>query len=203
MVRFSGRRFLVGAVLVALVGVLACEVVAETEATATKPWSRNGKGELFLAVQQMGEDSTTGLGVDLCLDKTTLGGFGLGINFSDHLNFNTTLLFGSTDMTGSSGFGTVEIDLTTVVWDFNLDYNIFKERITPVVSGGLGFIRYANTDDNVGETDFSYNVGGGVRWDISKSCMLKVLYKATWTTLEDADSKVMLDGVSAVLAWMM
>jgi hypothetical protein len=44
--------------------------------------------------------------------------------------------------------------------------------------------------------DFSYNLGGGLRWDINDHFLIKAIYRATWITMEDTDDAVLLDGIS-------
>ena len=168
--------------------------------------SRKGKSEIFILAQSMSGDKTTGLGVSTEFDDTIVWGVGYGANFNDHLNLNTDLFFGSTDITGG-GFGeTIEGDTTLVGWDLNLDYNILKYKITPMVTGGIGFISFngdfgASASD-FSEVDFSYNIGGGVRWDVTAHFLIKLLYRATWTNLKDSDDSILFDGISLSLGYV-
>lgn len=167
-------------------------------------WSRKGKGEIFALGQHMGADTTTGLGITLELDDTIVGGFGVGTNFNDHVNLNTDFFFGSTNVTGRASGVEVEADSDLIGWDVNLDINILKSRITPMVTGGIGFIRFKG--DVLGfdfdETDFSYNVGGGVRWDATDHFLIKAIYRATWTKMEDTDEAILFDGVSLSIGYI-
>ncbi len=63
--------------------------------------------------------------------------------------------------------------------------------LTPLITGGIGFIDFEGEIVILGltysETNFSYNVGAGVRWDIGDTFLLKLLYRLTWTEQEDTD----------------
>ena len=164
-------------------------------------WSRKDKGEIFVLGQQMTGDTTTetitGLGIEVEVDDTTVGGFGIGFNFHDHLNLNMDMFFGSTDLI-IKGYGATDTDLLGM--DFNLDYNILKSRFTPMITGGIGFINFSGSGFD--ETDFSYNLGAGFRWDITDHFLIKGIYRATWTELEDSDDSIMLDGISLSIGYL-
>lgn len=130
-------------------------------------WSRKSKREFFLLCQYMGSDTTTHLGVALEFDSAAVGGLGVGLNLNDHLNLNSDLFIGSTNFT-ANGLGlTIKDDCTLVGWDVNLDLNMLKTHFIPMVTVGFGFITF-NGDHHGGnfkETNYSYNLGGGFRWD--------------------------------------
>lgn len=177
-----GRVVVVGLVL----AVTSSICVAEE-------YKRQGKGEVFFIGQSLGSDTTTGLGITMELDPGLMGGFGVGINLSDNFNVNTALQFGNSDFNADTG---VSVDLKTLAWDFNLDFNILKARLTPMVSGGIGFIRFTREDNLIDESDFSYNAGAGLRWDITEHLMVKAMYRVMWVKMQDTDSRMMLDGPS-------
>lgn len=167
-------------------------------------WSRKSKREFFLTGQYMGSDTTTHLGVALEFDSTTVGGLGVGLNLNDHLNLNSDLFIGSTDFT-ANGLGLTSKDSCTLVgWDVNLDLNMLKTRFTPMVTVGFGFISF-NGDHHGGnfkETNYSYNLGGGFRWDVANHFLIKALYRATWTELEDAKDTILFDGISLSIGYI-
>lgn len=169
----------------------------------SQDWDREGRTEIFVIGQQMDGDSTHDdfLGRDVEVDDTFVWGFGVGYNFNDHLNLNIGLWFGSTDI--ESGIFTADTDLTGM--DFNVDYNILEGPLTPLITGGIGFIHFDGELVLLGldfsETNFSYNVGAGFRWDIDDNFLLKALYRFTWTKLEDTDDRIMLDGISVSIGY--
>ncbi|MBI5676564.1 MAG: porin family protein [Nitrospirae bacterium] len=190
---------------VAVVLVMLATLAVTSSICSAEEWSRKGKGEFFVFGQSMSSDAVTGLGIELEIDDTIVGGFGVGTNLTDHVNLNTELFFGSTDVT-ARGFGSsINGDTTLFGGDFNLDINILKGRITPLITGGIGFINF-NGDYDGGssfqETDFSYNVGGGLRWDITDHFLFKAMYKATWTTMEDSDESLRFDGANVNIGYM-
>jgi opacity protein-like surface antigen len=173
---------------------------------------RKGKSELFGAIQSMSGDTveysfSDKLPVRFDIDSTTVYGIGYGYNLTDNWNINTDLLFGTADTDVQVVRTTVETeDMDYVLWDINVDYNILKGRFTPLVTGGMGLMNFSikTTSDagEVHESDFSYNLGAGFRWDVTDNLLLKLIYRATWTELNNADNDQMFDGVSFSAAYM-
>ena len=172
-----------------------------------RPWSRAYRFEVYPVVQMLsGAETSFVYGeFELEADATPVFGAGLGLNLNDHLNINTEFLLGRMSTEGNFPLASgahMDLGLTVGLWSLNLDYNLFKSRLTPLVTGGLGFIMFDNGDENVNETDFSYNVGVGGRWDMSDHIALRVIYRSTWTTLQRADDSLRFDGVLANLSFM-
>ncbi len=175
--------------------IVLCLISKEGSA---QDWSRTGRTEVTGLLQYMDGDTTHDDYLDqkVNVDDTTVFGVGVGHNFNDHLNLNGDLWFGNTDI--ESGVFTGDTDLVGL--DLNVDYNILEGRFTPLITGGIGFIRFDGELSLLGldysETNFSYNVGTGFRWDIQDHFLVKVLYKITWTKLEDTDDALSLNGIS-------
>ena len=175
---------------------------------SAQEWSRKGKGEIFVLGQQMSGDTTTSLGIEIEVDDTTVGGLGMGYNFNDYLNLNWDMFFGSTDLAAKSYGVSLKGDTDLFGMDVNLDYNILKSRFTPIVTGGIGFIRFDGTWEgeyssvSFDETDFSYNLGAGFRWNITDHLLVKGVYRFTWTELEDTDDSILLDGVTLSIGYV-
>jgi len=173
---------------------------------SAQEWSRKGKGEFFGMVQTVGSltvhSNIPGLEFTAKVDSTTLYGVGLGANINDHFNLNTDFLFGSQDWTATWEDVTVTEGYNLWLWDINLDYNVLKGRLTPLVIGGIGYLNISGED--VSEGHFSYNLGVGLRWDLTDNLSLKALYRWTSTSdeLEDSDDKMELDGFSFGIAYM-
>lgn len=167
-------------------------------------WSRKGKGEIFGLGEYLNGDTTSGLGLTIELDSAFAGGIGGGYNFNDYINLNTDLLFSSMDIT-AEGYGEKLVSDTTVfIWDLNLDINFLKKRFSPLITGGIGLVTFSGdwgSDFDFNETDFSYNVGGGFRWNITDHFLVKAIYRATWTKLEDADNSLLLDGIAVSIGY--
>jgi len=139
------------------------------------------------------------------------GGFGFGYNFNENLNVNTSFIFGSTDIEiknlsgGMIGEGDTDFFLSNV----NLDYNIMKDSFTPFVTGGIGYVKYDGNlkyngnpnSESIDSSDFSWNLGAGLRWDVSEKWLLKATYATNWTELDDADDTSRFWSVSLSLGY--
>lgn len=182
--------------------LLFCVVGATT--SAAQEWSRSGRIEFYGMVQNMDGDSTSGLGVMMKLDSTSVIGLGYGTNFGDHVNLNMDIWMGSTSVTGEALGVTVQGDTSLLGLDFNLDINLLPHRFTPVVTGGLGFINFSGDIEGYpfGEVDLSYNYGAGFRWDATDHLLFKIIYRFTKTQLEETDKAVMLDGAMLSIGYI-
>lgn len=162
-------------------------------------YSRRGRTEVYGMVQTMGSDTATEGWMELTVDDFVAGGFGVGYNLLDNFNLNADMYFGSTDIETQAWLG-VKMDADIFGFNANLDYNILPGPFTPLVTAGIGYIRFEG-DDDVGETDFSYTLGGGLRYDFNPF-FFKAIYRATWTQLEDTDDTLLLDGVTVFIGYM-
>jgi opacity protein-like surface antigen len=176
-------------------------------------WSREGKTELFGTIQMIGSEEIRysfpdAPPINLEIDSTAIYGIGYGYNLTDHWNFNMDLLFGSADTDVKILDTTAETeDMDYIRFDINLDYNFWKSRFTPLVTGGIGIMDFSidTTAVDVGDVDegnFSYNLGAGIRWDIEDNLLLKVMYRSTWTELDDADDELQYDSFGLSIAYM-
>lgn len=203
MAKRTGAGELAGVIVLGLLVILSmCRVCTSAEPAE---WSRQGKADIFFVIQTLGGDEITsfdGLAVHETDDTMAFGG-GIGMNATDHFYLNTELLFGSTDFVTtipSIPGATSTMSPTIWQWNLNLDYNVLKGRLTPLVTGGVGL--FGLSGDDAAEVNFSYNVGAGGRWDITDHIVLRVLYRMTWTKLEDTDESFQFGGVVASIAYM-
>ena len=170
-------------------------------------FSRKGKSEVYGVYQMMSGDTASGDTIDMKISDSSVYGVGLGINLTDNFNLNTDFLFGSTDIDATDTDEEISVsgDSTLSLWNINLDYYVFKDRLTPMVTAGFGFVNFSGNyiGFNFDETDFSYNFGVGARWDATDNLFVKALYKWTFTKLKDTDSGVTFDGIMicAGLRW--
>ena len=168
--------------------------------------SRSGKSEIYGILQTLGgwsdKESGTILGetvsLEYGLDDAFIYGVGIGYNIDDHFNLNTDFAFGTQDVFAE--FEAVGIvvkgkeSATVFLWNVNLDYNILAEPLTPLVSAGIGYATYSGSGAT--GSDFTYNIGGGGRWDISDNFFVKATYRMTW--FEDFDQ----DGIFVGIGYM-
>jgi len=187
-------------------------VLLATAATALasgdgKPWSRAYRSELYAIVQVLGGDKVTALHDhgEVTIDTTPVYGAGMGLNINDHVNVNTEIMLGSMDVEEYSPYwmdGPITHDNDSVyLWNLNLDINLLKGRLTPVLTGGVGVLGY-NGEDRLHEVHFANNFGAGVRWDVTDRLALRVLYRRTWWEIENGDQPFEFDGVAASLIFM-
>jgi opacity protein-like surface antigen len=191
-----------------VVGTLLVTVVVSPARAADGTWSRAHRLEAFPMIQFLGGDEApwNDGADDGKIEDTVLFGGGLGFNLNDHLNINGDLTVGRTEVVLSPP-GYPDIHYFTqgaTLWlgDINLDYNILKNRLTPLVTGGIGFAKWRNHAESVGEIHWAYNLGAGVRWDFTDNLALRVIYRSTWTELTYADETLRFNGVVASLIYM-
>jgi opacity protein-like surface antigen len=181
--------------------------VASAGYAEEQTWSRAGRLEAYPTIQYLGSDEIPfhdGADQDKAEDAPYFGG-GMGFNLNDHLNLHGDLVVGRTSLEGHpTGLPDVTAHESATLWfgDLNLDYNILKNRFTPLVTGGVGFAKWRNHELGTGEIHWAYNLGGGARWDISDNLALRIIYRTTWTKLERAEESFEFRGVVASLIYM-
>ena len=108
------------------------------------------------------------------------GGVGLGANLNDYINLNTEIGGGTLDVDGTfrntRGSGSAGVFETKV----NLDWNIFKTRLTPVITGGFGLLNLSARGYSAWA--YTYGGGGGLRWDFTDRFFAKAIYRTDGVT---------------------
>lgn len=171
-------------------------------------WSRKGKGEFYIVGQFMGGDKTTadvyGEEFTMNFDDTIAGGLGYGYNVNDHFNINSDIFYGRSDINSDPYGIDVRADTDMSGVDVNLDFNILKSRLTPLITGGIGWVNFRGDFNgyDFNETDFSYNIGGGVRWDVTNYLLLKAAYRLLWTKLEDTKDSLRFDVITLNIGYI-
>jgi len=168
-----------------------------------RPYSREGRGEFFVGGQIITADdanyTTINGPVSVSMDTAGLGGFGLGYHFDDNFCMRAEFMFGGTNF-NTSGPGVaitpynygISRSALISTGRFNLDWNLLRQRLTPFITAGLGY-QYISVDmpfapgqagywaypgygyyyQTYDETDFSWNVGGGIRYDVNNEFFLR------------------------------
>jgi hypothetical protein len=176
----------------------------------TRPGGRGGTWEFFMPLTYNAPWSWSGQGgSSVNLDATWGFGFGFGYNISDHFqmnglfswsarNYNATYVYtdGSTRKYGNTEYNST--------FSLNGIYYLLAGDISPFVSGGVG-VTYIDTSIPNGaggpttcwwdpwygyvcsngyptktETDFSYSLGIGVRFDLNRQFSLQPSYNKAW-----------------------
>lgn len=142
-------------------------------------------------------------GATIEIEDTTFYSFGAGMNVDDHFNLNfDAAFFTNFDFKLVDSGGVIDhADVDSMSMNLNVDYNFFKSRFTPLVSAGIGFIRFDGNWDNTfignfSEVDFTYNLGIGARWDITDAIAFNAIYRNMWVEIQDADDATKFDGIS-------
>ena len=163
---------------------------------------RGGRTEIYgLGEYLTGWQTTTfsSFGVSSKFSSGVGGGIGLGINLNSHFNLNTELAGAGLSLKGGNSAATISCDTTALQWRVGLDYNIFKTRLTPLVTASCGVLHFSgdfgDSRSRFSETDFSYGVGAGLRWDISDHWFAKAVYRVNWTSLKDSDGPTMFQSI--------
>jgi opacity protein-like surface antigen len=145
---------------------------------------------------------------DLELEDLFGGGITFGYHINEHLAVNTDLVFSRAEMNfAAPGVRTLHDDADFFAWTVNLEYYILPTRFTPFLTAGIGFLYMDNWYDDdywyyccgapdreilISETDFLWNVGGGLRWDVTDNVVLKLGYRIYGTELEYADEHMFM-----------
>ena len=170
-------------------------------------WSRRGKLEIFGIFQPTsGASTSTDQGVEIEFKGTTTFGVGVGYSVTDLINLNGTILWGNADLETNADAWAYQTsgDSDLYFMDFNVDVNFMKRRLTPVLSAGIGsaeFVGYASGADS-DERNLSWNIAGGVRWDALDHLLIKALYRATWTELEESRDGMVFSGLALSVGYI-
>jgi opacity protein-like surface antigen len=191
----------------------AAEEPAKDDKTAAveKEFSRKGRGEFFIFGQQWQKDTTYGtyssVKINMGLEDSWGYGIGTGVNFNDYIGCEFDFGYRHIDLQGRAQLNNTLVkmhgDADALFYNLNLNLNLLPYRLTPMITGGVGVImmygkwdggeKYGDTLAN--ETDFSYNIGAGIRYDVTNHLVLKVIYRATWMNMKDTDKTLLLNGV--------
>jgi opacity protein-like surface antigen len=197
-------------VLAAIAGVSFYSPVAEAqEYMASRPGGRGGTWEFSLPLIYSGSTTWNGQGgSSVDLDATWGFGFGFGYNFNEHFQLNGLFAWSARNYSATieNQDGTQKRygnTLYSSTFSLNGVYYPMLGKISPFVSGGIGGT-YIDTSipTSIGstacwwdpwygyvcgstattktESDFSYNVGIGVRFDLGREFSLQPSYNKVW-----------------------
>jgi len=226
ILRLHMGRFSVHSSVLFAVGGFALAATAQIP-MAWEPFKRTAKSEMYGIGQYLHSDEITFNGpsgdVKLKMDDTGLGGFGMAYHFNDFLSVHADFMFGnatfSGDLPAATG-GTVPVkqDAFIQTGRFNVDYNIINRRLTPFLTAGIGYqymdmeLQNAPTvswwdpwwgwqtgQPHAYETDFTWNVGAGIRWNITDQLFIKATAGAQWLEYAGANGITMqIEGFFAI-----
>jgi opacity protein-like surface antigen len=212
MLRISATCLIVA---IACVAVLTTDADAQAY-TTSRPGGRAGTWDFFMPLTYLPSWSFAGpQGSSADLDATWGFGFGFGYNISDHFQMNGLFSWSARNYTvtfldpvqGTRRYGNTEYSST---FSLNGIFYLLSGDISPFVSGGAG-ITYVDTSIPTGlggpaycwwdpwygyvcdggyptktETDVTYNLGIGVRFDLNRQFSLQPSYNRAWIDIDKA-----------------
>lgn len=196
---------------------LLAALTASSGVQALQPSDRTNNWEATFIISDVQGDTYAGYNGSSAKTLGDEGfGFGIGYNVDENLSFTGYINWADLKYDavikredGNDEFinmGTLDIR----TFGFNGTYNLLRKSFTPFVTGGVGFTYY---DTNIVNsppyttcwydpwygyfcdtvvptkdgTDFSYNVGAGLRWDVNDKFFMKLAANQMWL---DSDGQV-------------
>jgi len=153
--------------------------------------------DLYLTSLRWSSVDSEGNGKTARISSETLVGPALGLRLHKHLNLITEIMFGNPDASVTPG-PTDKADAMVV--NVGLDgyikrFDVSCGTLAPYLTGGLGTINF--DQDSAGGFDewpFSYNIGGGLRWDMGGKTFFKFYYRWLWANLKVTDQTELFHG---------
>ena len=205
MLRISAACFIVA---IACFALLTANADAQSY-TTSRPGGRAGTWDFFMPLTYNPTSNWTGQGgstVDL--DATFGFGFGFGYNISDHFQVNGLFSWSARNYDAKivNLDGTTSRYANTLyssTFSLNGIFYLLPGDISPFISGGLG-VTYIDTNIPTGigstvcwwdpwygyvcqngtptktESDISYNVGFGIRFDLGRQFALQPSWNRVW-----------------------
>jgi len=163
------------------------------------------EGSVILAYQTGLDQSYEG-GAELSVNSTVGWGFSFGWNWTERLNLSYRFLSTSPKYSATivqeddpDVPGTLNYKMTKTTHQFNVTYNFMQRAFTPFVVAGIGWTKLdsnvPNSPPEIGcwwdpwwgyicfsdwdtykTSEFTYNLGAGVRWDINTMVYTKASY---------------------------
>jgi hypothetical protein len=185
---------------------------------------RMGRWDAYAAVQYMTSEDihfeTDSGPLDMSMDDTALLGFGFGYHVGDNLLIHFDLLFGDTEIGVAGAPEGGQRDTSLDVGQVAFDWNFFKTRFTPFLTGGLGWqyleaeidappvpVYYSYSYDYYDpwygdgyytlaqpvytETDLIAFAGGGFRWNVTDNFVMRFSVDANWLEYDDSVGNTM------------
>ena len=151
-------------------------------------------------------------------------GVGFGWEINNHWTLNGDLMFAYPDYKLSFNNATITGEGFMNTGTMNIDFNILRGRFTPFLTAGIGF-HYFDSGIPAGptipvcwwdywwgyvctgatpthvNTSFTYNGGGGLRWDINDQVFVKAAVSVQYVDSNTAANNVNLTRYSFAFGW--
>ena len=187
--------------------LLAFEASAQVSGFEGLYKDRAGRMEVTLGVNNTSSWSREhDDGSSLDVDSDTGWSFGLAYNFDSHWNFGFNMDFNSQDYTAvlandNGSTTSISHDMSVYHAQFNGTYHLMTGAFTPYVQAGAGWSTFDSnitrpgsevcwwdpwwwttycTWDTYGDTEFSYNLGVGLRYEFNRNLFVRAGYTSQW-----------------------
>jgi opacity protein-like surface antigen len=192
----SFRKTVVIAALAGAILIPAMAVYCQTQ-----EWSRDKSfgGSLFFGRMSGDDLHFIKSGADIGMNQMTFFGFEGGQNLNDFFRVNFSVFLGTTKF-----YRTHNPGLSLSSWpkglELNAEFYFLRSRVTPLLSGGMGIIRFDNSiseyflDMFEDRICFSFRWGAGFRFDFNGGFFVKVLYEAFQTKYPGTSGPLLFDG---------
>ena len=170
-------------------------------------FARAGLYNVSVSGQYLASDAANvvidGVQASAQLEGVVGGGLGVGYDITDHFALNIDVWGGGGDLKVEAAGRSLSEGVTAFGGNVALDWNILKSRFTPFLSANLGFLSLSGDGGGLpaSETDLTYGVGGGLRWDISEHWSAKATYRINWTQFQGFDETSLVHMASVGLGF--
>jgi len=204
-------------------------MIFSSVALAQNYGSREGRLEgSFLVNYQVGQDESFEGGAALDIDDSMGWGFSFGWNWTSKVNLSYSFMVNKPDYSAvivpeGEAPQTVDHELSKYSHHFNGTYHFLDGDITPFVTGGIGWTKLDSNIadglpevgcwwdpwwgyvcfqdwDTYSETEFTYNLGVGVRWDINSNLFSRAAYSREFISVKGSDLN--FDMATLEIGWM-
>jgi hypothetical protein len=188
--------------------IILCFTVSANAAEATSQWEHNGRAYIYLEPIWGGEVKGTRRTVEI--GSGWVIGLGGHRCINDYLSLGVDAFLGMQDRTARHGRYSASIDGGDLKGiNLNTEMGVPFGRVRPFITGGIGYLSFSEGDsqvewifpggsievdrlmDGLTESHMSYNAGVGIRYSIAGG-ELSIMYRSTWTRLDDTDAPVMM-----------
>jgi len=203
------------------VSLILLLMIFSSVAMAQSYGSREGRWEgSFLVNYQNGQDESYQSGSAIDIDSVAGWGFTFGWNWTSKVNLSYSFMVNKPDYSAvivpDGGVPqTIDHELSKYSNHFNATYNFLDGDFTPFVIGsnvadGLpevgcwwdpwwGYICYQDWD-TYSETEFTYKLGAGFRWDFDSSMFTRAAYTREFVSVKGGDLN--FDMATLEIGWM-
>jgi len=204
-------------------------MIFSSVALAQSYGSREGRLEgSFLVNYQVGQDESFEGGAALDIDDSMGWGFSFGWNWTSKVNLSYSFMVNKPDYSAvivpdGEAPQTVDHELSKYSHHFNGTYHFLDGDLTPFVTGGIGWTKLDSNIadglpevgcwwdpwwgyvcfqdwDTYSETEFTYNLGVGVRWDINSNLFSRAAYSREFISVKGGDLN--FDMATLEIGWM-